>query len=664
MRSDEAIGQILTCPKCGSLVEVAPPAGWKPSRSAPEGEASQEPPQRKGGSKGRQSQAKAAAASAALSPGLKAEAPKRVEPPDLPPPAVPTAADPPVAAEGASTPAADAWEMPPVEVAPTELLWRKWVLWAAAPLAGLVIVVSAWGILSSRETPEPPSPPVGSPEEPVPVAETPEPEEQPEPEPPLLDRRWLPDDTRVLIGLPVSQLAVRGELALATSWADSPWEDVAGKMLGAFGLKAETVRRLSWAATDLAAWPDPGVIVIGLEEGQDAGVFRVSGERIDLELAGNRCRRLANADWPHPFAILDDRTILTGREELLRTLADRKRLQLESPAIDRLLEAAGPDVEAMALIDLAAARQLGWRMPDWCMDVWPAGKEAWHVVWTVPQGLGLWVRRGPGIVSEIGLQCEGETAAESVRAALDRLIPAARSGLKELAEGVGAPGIDAAQGEVPLAVASEYKLLLNRALAALQSTRCNVTLNAVWVQTDWGSDVSALVGAVMASRPAVRAEWLAAALVADRENHGRLIEGLSGYRKAKGHFPAGARGGVLLAPETRLSWISTMLPYYGHEDWHRELDFQYSWNGRHSRNPRVAERPLETVINPALGPSRTEAGYPVTHYVGVAGFGPDAATLKPGHPRAGVFGYDRTMRLEDIADGASNTIAITGVTRD
>jgi prepilin-type processing-associated H-X9-DG protein len=48
----------------------------------------------------------------------------------------------------------------------------------------------------------------------------------------------------------------------------------------------------------------------------------------------------------------------------------------------------------------------------------------------------------------------------------------------------------------------------------------------------------------------------------------------------------------------------------------------------------------------------------LTSYVGVAGVGTDAARL-PGHdPRAGIFGYGRQVRLEDIKDGASMTMAV------
>jgi hypothetical protein len=45
-------------------------------------------------------------------------------------------------------------------------------------------------------------------------------------------------------------------------------------------------------------------------------------------------------------------------------------------------------------------------------------------------------------------------------------------------------------------------------------------------------------------------------------------------------------------------------------------------------------------------------------YVGIAGVGADAATLPTRHPKAGMFGYDRKVRLRDITDGTSNTLMI------
>jgi hypothetical protein len=46
-------------------------------------------------------------------------------------------------------------------------------------------------------------------------------------------------------------------------------------------------------------------------------------------------------------------------------------------------------------------------------------------------------------------------------------------------------------------------------------------------------------------------------------------------------------------------------------------------------------------------------------FVGIAGMGADAAVLPDGHPRAGVFGYQRTTTLASITDGASNTMMLS-----
>jgi hypothetical protein len=114
-----------------------------------------------------------------------------------------------------------------------------------------------------------------------------------------------------------------------------------------------------------------------------------------------------------------------------------------------------------------------------------------------------------------------------------------------------------------------------------------------------------------------------------------------------------------LPPETRLSWIASLLPYMGHADWHQKLERGNSWNS--PQNLAVVRQPLGEVINPAFGASTTPAGFPVTHYVGVAGVGEKAGRLPLDHPQAGVFGYGRSARPQDIADGTANTIAVLGV---
>src|SRR5205085_2369316 len=57
-------------------------------------------------------------------------------------------------------------------------------------------------------------------------------------------------------------------------------------------------------------------------------------------------------------------------------------------------------------------------------------------------------------------------------------------------------------------------------------------------------------------------------------------------------------------------------------------------------------------------PTPAEPGLPaVTHYMGVAGVGADAAELPLADRRAGFFGYDRKVNMTDIKDGLSCTVA-------
>jgi prepilin-type processing-associated H-X9-DG protein len=51
-------------------------------------------------------------------------------------------------------------------------------------------------------------------------------------------------------------------------------------------------------------------------------------------------------------------------------------------------------------------------------------------------------------------------------------------------------------------------------------------------------------------------------------------------------------------------------------------------------------------------------------YIGVAGVGADAPTLPAKSPRAGVFGFDRATRYDNIIDGTSQTMMVVETTRN
>ncbi len=331
---------------------------------------------------------------------------------------------------------------------------------------------------------------------------------------------------------------------------------------------------------------------------------------------------------------------------------------MASAAVERLLKTVSFDADVTVVLDLAAARAARWKLPSAILDVWPAAGRAWHVLWEVPEGLGFAVQWSAPARSQLALACDSERSAERVRAAVEALIPAAIGGLEARLESLKRPGGSAG---VSTGAAAAYATLLGEGQATLQTARCDAADAVVCVWMNWGRGPLAAAAAAAEGSTAIYADWLAAGRAADEAQHHRLAAGLGQYAKAdKGSFPPGASGGSMLPPETQLSWIAALLPFYGHSDWKAQLQFGYNWND--PRNVGVTRRALPEVTNPVLGPGTSAAGFPVTHYVGVAGVGADAASLRADDPRAGVFGFGRTTRLEDITRGTANTIAILGVT--
>ena len=475
--------------------------------------------------------------------------------------------------------------------------------------------------------------------------------------PERIDRRWLPDGTALVFSYNASRVTGLPEVLRAAGQPLQLWQQTCGAAIEALGLKPSVVRRISLISDDLASLPHRCLLVIELDGQYDSSQLSALGEPAGLVVFGQQCRRVPRGDWTHPLAIVGKTIVLTGHEDILRHLNARSEVRIRSAAMDALASAAGTtDFDLVLLLDLQAARTAGRPLPRQIMDVWPEGKNSWNLLWDLPDGVGCFAVWQPHLHTQLLLVCSGQTVAERCRSTLDELLAAARSGLGRLAESVGEK---LKAGVFPIEVAQRYEELLKQSLAALESSKAEAAEQLVWLKTNWSEAPSALAAAAVDSRAAVVAEWYAAALRADVGNHLRLLGALSGYAKAYKHYPPGAEGGALLPPETRLSWIAQLLPYFDHADWHRQLQFGYPWNS--SQNERVTRRALPEVINPAIDQRTCPAGFPVTHYVGVAGVGADAGRLPAGDPRAGMFGYGRTTRPEDLPRGASNTIAIMGV---
>ena len=676
VRNAEHIGEVQECPKCGCLVLIDPPKGSvavpPPLPETPKATVSKaEPAPPKADSKIPRAEPLKAKADAAKP---KADAKKKPEPPKLPvkADAVPetdsvalAAAFCPVSSGVPPLPAGftpiESPEPPPIVVGSTwyrviHSLWGKWLLLGVSPVVGLAIVVGVAAVLSRPSNPAAVS--NGTPADPTAVA-TPPADQTPRPKQPStgFDRRWLPDQAKMILDFRAARLAAQPQINKLLSEADPWWRPSAGGVLRGLGLRLDQIHRLTWTSTDLSAWREQCVVVIELTAEQDAEKLLPEGEVVSLGPSPWTFRRVPKGPWPHPFAVIDSRTIVTGSEQLLRELIDRNETHFTSPPMERLLKVIPTEGDVTAMVDLGAARAAGWKLPVALLDVWPAGKSPWHIIWQSSEAVGWTLQGSDSLRSELAVVCEGETVAEKVRTAIDELVTAVKRALPRQIDSIR---LSLEAGDITATTADQYKLLLDELLTALQAARWETTDGIVWTRLNWGHGPMALAEAALDSSQPIQADWLSAARSVDEANDRKLLKGLAGYAKAEGRYPPGAAGGALMPPETRLSWIATLLPYYGHADWHRRLEFGYSWNN--AENQPITRQVLPEVVNPVFGPKMTEAGFPMTNYVGVAGVGEDAGRLSEKDPRAGMFGYSRTTRPEEIAKGAANTIAILGVT--
>jgi len=133
---------------------------------------------------------------------------------------------------------------------------------------------------------------------------------------------------------------------------------------------------------------------------------------------------------------------------------------------------------------------------------------------------------------------------------------------------------------------------------------------------------------------------------------------LDNHRKRHGHYPRGTVPTDKLPPIRRLSWMARLLEESSGPKAPR-LWSDKPWDD--PLNEEFVRRRMVLFQNPLVEQLVGEHGYPATHFVGMAGVGADAPALPTGHPRAGVFGYDRQTRQKDITDGVANTILIVGV---
>jgi hypothetical protein len=133
-------------------------------------------------------------------------------------------------------------------------------------------------------------------------------------------------------------------------------------------------------------------------------------------------------------------------------------------------------------------------------------------------------------------------------------------------------------------------------------------------------------------------------------------------RAALERRPDLSRGPRPWPPNERVSWLRELLPYLAddrYRELHFELDPEKSWRDPH--NVKVGRVLVAPFLTPGSKPYYVKARgidqqLAVTHFVGMAGIGPDAPYYPKSDPRAGILGYDRQTTLADVKDGLSHTI--------
>ena len=154
-----------------------------------------------------------------------------------------------------------------------------------------------------------------------------------------------------------------------------------------------------------------------------------------------------------------------------------------------------------------------------------------------------------------------------------------------------------------------------------------------------------------------------------QDNLKQLGFAIHNYKSATDRFPTATMSETNLSPESRLSYLVEILPYVEAAPM-PPYDKTKPWDAEENR-PRMFRYQNKEGVEEVghwghfklwICPSRQSDTpldqFSVTHYVGITGFGRDAASRAADAPAIGFFGYDRLLYARDIKDFSNLLIVI------
>jgi prepilin-type N-terminal cleavage/methylation domain-containing protein len=174
--------------------------------------------------------------------------------------------------------------------------------------------------------------------------------------------------------------------------------------------------------------------------------------------------------------------------------------------------------------------------------------------------------------------------------------------------------------------------------------------------------ISTLIGLLL---PAVQKVREAAARTQCQNNLKQLGLALHNYHDAYQHLPSSVRpAGV--TPLPRISWTIGLLPFFEQDNLRRNYDLTTTWGS--PANLPITSQPVKIFQCPSAPNPNRQDGDPqtgtwsiaaVTDYAAATGVAAYATNVNAtGALQPGILQKNATVRLTDVSDGLSNTIAI------